>query len=403
MSLLHLPRNITRGLFVDNPVFYLYDCNYEILKNTASALKDMKDTTLDGWVPNVLTHAIRQMMFVSGETAEASVETTVMIEEIVHAQVVEMVSTCNPAILWRMTHNDLTRVPQLRRATEGAARRGSRSISVNDLFFLIRHDKAKLSRLMTFLSWKEVRKTAKDSDEKGGDAADIGAGDDPLGGGEAAAAGAGPAIPDTTKKTKWTRVTLPWDVSSYFNEQVPEREDDDEVEEEEMNSATVLRLKVADERTKHMTKDEYVHYSECRQASFTFRKAKRFREWAGFGIVTDSKPNDDIVDILGFLLFEIVQTLTEEALKVKGEEDLNKSQNGTVDTQKKHKRETGLFDPPEEGSTPVGPKHIQEAFRRLQERPIPGRGARVWMGGPRALHRTELKLVRINGKPIKHS
>lgn len=303
-----------------------------------------------------------------------------------------------------MTSNVLTRVPQLRRATEGAARRGSRSISVNDLFFLIRHDKAKLSRLMTFLSWKEVRKTAKDSDEKGGDAADIGAGDDPLGGGEAAAAGAGPAIPDTTKKTKWTRVTLPWDVSSYFNEQVPEREDDDEVEEEEMNSATVLRLKVADERTKHMTKDEYVHYSECRQASFTFRKAKRFREWAGFGIVTDSKPNDDIVDILGFLLFEIVQTLTEEALKVKGEEDLNKSQNGTVDTQKKHKRETGLFDPPEEGSTPVNPKHIQEAFRRLQERPIPGRGARVWMGGPRALHRTELKLVRLDEKPlIKHS
>ena len=32
------------------------------------------------------------MMFVSGETGEPSVETTGMIEEIVHAQVVEMVS-----------------------------------------------------------------------------------------------------------------------------------------------------------------------------------------------------------------------------------------------------------------------------------------------------------------------
>ena len=29
-----------------------------------------------------------------------------------------------------------------------------------------------------------------------------------------------------------------------------------------------------------MTKDEYVYWSDCRQASFTFRKAKRFREWA---------------------------------------------------------------------------------------------------------------------------
>jgi hypothetical protein len=39
-----------------------------------------------------LTYSIKQMMFVSGETAEASPETTGMIEEIVRAQVIEMVS-----------------------------------------------------------------------------------------------------------------------------------------------------------------------------------------------------------------------------------------------------------------------------------------------------------------------
>ena len=38
-----------------------------------------------------LTNALHQMMFVSGETAEASAETTAMIEEIVHTQVIEMV------------------------------------------------------------------------------------------------------------------------------------------------------------------------------------------------------------------------------------------------------------------------------------------------------------------------
>lgn len=96
MSPFRVPRNITRGLFPDNPVFYLYDCNYDILKNRAFTLEGMKDNTLGEWAPNVLTHAIRQMMFVSGETAEASVETTIMIEEIVHAQVVEMVRPCNP-------------------------------------------------------------------------------------------------------------------------------------------------------------------------------------------------------------------------------------------------------------------------------------------------------------------
>ncbi|KAI4153209.1 MAG: hypothetical protein L6R39_001640, partial [Caloplaca ligustica] len=312
---------------------------------------------------------VAQMMFVSGETAEPSPETTTIIEEIVHTQVVEM----------------------LKRSTALATRRGSRSISTNDLFFLIRHDKAKLSRLVTFLSWKDVRKTAKDSDDKGGDAADIG-GDDPLGGAEGPGAG-GPVVGDAGKKNKRTKVTLPWDISSYFSEQVPERDDEEDEEEEEMNEATVQRLKAADERTKNMTREEYVHYSECRQASFTFRKAKRFREWAGFHLYTDSKPNDDIVDILGFLTFEIVQTLTEEALKVKAEAEMAKNRTGEADAEsKKRKREIGLFDEQGEGRTPIGPKHIQEAFRRLQVKPIPGRSSRVWMGGPRALQRTELRL-----------
>ena len=39
-----------------------------------------------------LTNTICQMMFVSGETSEASVETTTIIEEIVHTQVTEIVS-----------------------------------------------------------------------------------------------------------------------------------------------------------------------------------------------------------------------------------------------------------------------------------------------------------------------
>lgn len=214
-------------------------------------------------------------------------------------------------------------------------------------------------------------------------------GDDPLGGADAG----GPAVPIEGAKKSKKKVKLPWDVSSYFSEQPPEGDDDDDDEEEELNAASILRLQQADKRTKGMTRDEYVHYSECRQASFTYKKAKRFREWAGFGTVTDSKPNDDIVDILGFLLYDIVQTLTEEALKVKKEEDLSKTRHGDSDAQsKKRKRETGLFDPPEEGTTPINPTHVREAFRRLQAKPIPGR-VRVWMGGPRALQRTQLKLV----------
>ncbi|OOG00694.1 TFIID-18kDa-domain-containing protein [Aspergillus sclerotioniger CBS 115572] len=290
---------------------------------------------------------IQQMMFVSGETAEPAVDTTTLIEEIVRQQVVEI----------------------LARSTALATRRGVRSISTDDLIFLIRHDKAKVSRLKTFLSWKDVRKNVKDSDDKGGaDAADFAAADDPIAGGVVA----GPQDVASKPKNKRARVGLAWDVNSFYSVQVPEREDEEDEEEEEQNYATLQRLAAADERTKNMTKEEYVFWSECRQASFTYRKSKRFREWAGFGIVTESKPNDDIVDILGFLTFEIVQTLTEEALKVKEREDREKNRRGGAENGesiKKRKRETGLFDPPEEGRTPVEPRHIREAYRKLQATP----------------------------------
>ena len=251
------------------------------------------------------------------------------------------------------------------------------------MIFLIRHDQAKVSRLRTFLSWKDVRKNVRDSDDKGGEA-DIGA-DEPVG----TVAGPGP-VGDASKKNKKAKVGLPWEVPSLYNQAVPEREDEEDEDEEEMNYATLQRLKKADERTKAMTKEEYVTWSEYRQASFTFRKGKRFKEWAGFGIVTDSKPNDDIVDILGFLTFEIVQTLTEEALKIKEQEDLYKEKNGVEEQGKKRKAPSGLFDPPSEGKTPIEPRHVQEAFRRLQARP---KKARAMLNFSRGLNRTPLKLV----------
>ncbi|ELR02377.1 hypothetical protein V496_09307 [Pseudogymnoascus sp. VKM F-4515 (FW-2607)] len=303
---------------------------------------------------------IQQMMYVSGETGEPSPETTGMVEEIVRQQVIEMLRTC----------------------TENAARRGSKSITTDDLIFLIRHDAAKVSRLRTFLSWKDVRKNVKDSDDKGNEA-DIGTGDEPV----AAVAATGPV--DVSKKNKKAKVGLPWEIASLYSQEVPERDDEDDEDEEEMNYATLQRLKKADERTKAMTKEEYVTWSEYRQASFTFRKGKRFREWAGFGTITESKPNDDIVDILGFLTFEIVQTLTEEALRIKEQEDLYKEKSGVEDQGKKRKAVKGLFDPPAVGKSPVEPRHVQEAFRRLQVRP---KKSRAMLNGTRGLNRTPLKL-----------
>ncbi|KAK6220445.1 spt3 [Colletotrichum tabaci] len=314
-----------------------------------------------GWNDR-FTNVLCKMMYVSGETAEPSVETTSMIEDIVRQQVIELLRNC----------------------TELAARRGARAITINDLIFQIRHDQAKVSRLRTFLSWKDVRKNVKDSDDKGGEA-DLGAGEDPVGG----VVPGGP-VDDATKKNKKAKVGLPWEPLSFYSQEVPERDDEEDEEEEEMNFITLQRLRKADERTKAMTKEEYVTWSEYRQASFTYRKGKRFREWAGFGIVTDSKPSDDIVDILGFLTFEMVQTLTEHALKVKEQEDLFKAQSGGENAgSKKRKVATGLFDPPSEGRSPIEPRHVQEAFRRLQQRP---KKTRAMLNGSRLPQHTALNI-----------
>lgn len=280
------------------------------------------------------------MMFVIGDF-EPMIETTTLVEEIVRSQVIEM----------------------LTQATSQASKRGSKSISVEDLIFLIRHDKAKVNRLRTYLSWKDVRKNAKDTDG-GADGTELL--DDGV---------------QTEAKLKYrkAKVGLPWDLNSMFSEQVPEREDEEDEEETEANYATMQRLKNADERTRTMSKDEYVHWSECRQASFTYRKSKRFRDWTHMSALTESRPSDDIVDILGFLTFEIVASITEEALKVKAQ-DAQEDEQGLARKRRK-KEEKTLFDGPDEGRTSLAVEHIEEGYRRLQVASQASTAMRSFQGG----------------------
>lgn len=50
-----------------------------------------KEERMNGFKEFVLIPEIEQMMFVAGETGEPSAESTALVEEIVHEQVVEMV------------------------------------------------------------------------------------------------------------------------------------------------------------------------------------------------------------------------------------------------------------------------------------------------------------------------
>ncbi|KAI9634318.1 transcription cofactor [Dioszegia hungarica] len=236
-------------------------------------------------------------MFVFGEVQDPLLETVKLVEDIVRGQIVEIITRAR-----QLTHL-----------------RASRFLSADDVIFLIRDDRGKVNRLRTYLSWKDVRKKAKD-DESGEAGAEVEIDD---------AVNADSFTEKMTAKIRNTMVKLPWEVLTPFSDalkSLPGRhtraaaaEEDEEQDEDEMQAYqdSMQRLRDADEITKKMTKDEYVHYSDCRQASFTYRKAKRFREFVNFSAYLDVGPNDDIVDILGFLSFEMVRTLCVKSLDVR--------------------------------------------------------------------------------------
>lgn len=309
---------------------------------------------------------IQQMMFVSGETNDPPIETTSLVEDIVRGQVIEI----------------------LIQSAKTATLRGTKSIAPEDVIFLIRNDKAKVNRLRSYLSWKDVRKNAKDQEGGGTEVLIEG---DGTGGGSSGAGGAGSQASDSSKmlsRYKKLKIRLPWEIQFMFSElHLETNEESEQVDDDEREAtvASLKRLKMADDRTKNMTKEEYVHWSECRQASFTFRKAKRFREWAQIPQLCDSRPHDDVIDILGFLTFEIVCSLTEESIQIRNAEErlLQKLllKTGSINKEISKRKRKYLFDKPEKLAKPLLPYHIEEAWRRLQNVDFKHRAARNFGGG----------------------
>jgi transcription initiation protein SPT3 len=147
--------------------------------------------------------------------------------------------------------------------------------------------------------------------------------------------------------------------------------------------------------------------------------AKRFREFLNLPTHLDLKSNDDTTDIVGFLAFEMVRSLTVAALDVKKslEESYfredhmaspllgKRKPHPGIDTgSNKRRRESStddadtplpvssLFVQPPEARTPLQPSHIQDAFARMQGDWSQSRsaGMRNWRGG---LIRTCVSLI----------
>lgn len=262
---------------------------------------------------------IQQMMYVSGEVSNPLRETLILVEDLVRAHLVEIVAA----------------------ASQISALRNSKSLIPEDILFVIRYAKTMVTRVKSYLSWKDVRRV-----QKSGGGAEAGPGGVPVVGVAGAGGGAGddgvdgvmdvddvidegdePGAADAKLKPQRNMIPLPWDfVYSYsqcieeeplFNLDCDSGFEEEDNEEQEAYLHQMQRLKTADEYTRNMSQEEYIRYTECRQASFSYKRPARFLSWIGINNFVSGKPSSEVVDVLGFLGHEIVQRLAEEALIVK--------------------------------------------------------------------------------------
>lgn len=265
-----------------------------------------------------------------------------------------------------------------------AQRRGSKSISPDDLLFTTRHDGPRLKRLKEFLTWKDIRKNAKQSEEATtvsnvtstlpfeiGDVLEEEGEEDTeslsskpaasLSSSKIGGKRPGETITGATTSTSAPkkRAYFYWDglaslVAELTGGLVRDIDPlDCDLESEEILEESRRRLREADQITRGMSKAEYMEFTDCRQASFTYKKAKKFREWLAIPLaVTEYRLGDDVLEIVGFMASELVRRITEGALKTAQADSASQQQ------VEEEALLGGLFRTPYKKS-PVLPRHVK--------------------------------------------
>uniref|UniRef100_A0A3Q2T997 SPT3 homolog, SAGA and STAGA complex component n=2 Tax=Fundulus heteroclitus TaxID=8078 RepID=A0A3Q2T997_FUNHE len=214
---------------------------------------------------------LQSMMFALGDARRPLYETAALVEDVVHTQLINM----------------------LHQACEGAALRGSRVISAEDILFLMRRDKRKLARLLQYLQFRDYKskllKTLEEEDaqqEQGG-----------------AAAGGNP------RRQRLAQDFLAWmdQTGEYLSL----------AERQEVDPVKVERMERLERHTRNMDVAQYTEFCESRQLSFA-KKASKFRDWLDCSNL-ELKPNSMATEILSYLAYETVAQIVDLSLLVKQE------------------------------------------------------------------------------------
>ncbi|BGP22913.1 Transcription initiation protein spt3 [Rhodotorula toruloides] len=277
---------------------------------------------------------------------------------------------------------------------ELASRRGGRAISVEDLIFLVRHDRAKVNRLRSYLSWRDVRKKMKEPEA-----------DDEIDGMEE-------PVSDKSLKVIKTTVRLPWEFSDAWADYLrgEDEPEDDEAEAYEVNKQ---RLREADVLTSKMSRDDYEQYSQARQASFVYRKSKKFRDFLALPAMLDVVfPSDEVLDVLGFLAYECVRALCDAGIankkvmeaaaeRVKEAERRNKIREGKKRGREEGEERTGKDEAMEDTAAGSSPGTEGMMTRRKSRSASPSKRGRKGFEAPTSTEKQQQPATSPRNKPLE--
>ncbi|XP_043918588.1 transcription initiation protein SPT3 homolog isoform X2 [Protopterus annectens] len=208
----------------------------------------------------------KKILYALGDVRRPLYETAVLVDDIVHTQVINM----------------------LQQAAEVSQLRGARVISAEDLMFLLLKDKRKLRRLLKYMNFKDLKsKVMKGIEEE-----------------------------DTTEEKFSSNISKRQKLAQDFLSSIDQTgEFLSLLVEEEVDEVKQERLERAERQTRMMDSAQYAEYCESRQQSF-YKKASKFRDWLDCSSM-EIKPNAAAMEILAYLAYETVAQLVDLALLVK--------------------------------------------------------------------------------------
>lgn len=238
----------------------------------SSAPSSFKDRPLSrtNFIPE-----LQGMMFALGDARRPLYETAALVEDIVHTQLIAM----------------------LQQACEGAVLRGSRVISVEDILFLMRRDKRKLSRLLKYLQFRDYKSKLIKSMEEEEVPQET---DKPAGG----------ATTPNQRRQRLAQDFLMWMDQTGELLSLAEKQ-------EAIDAVKLERMERLERQTRTMDQSQYSEFCESRQLSFA-KKASKFRDWLDCSSL-EVKPNSIAMEILSYLAYETVAQIVDLSLLVKQE------------------------------------------------------------------------------------